>query len=53
VGDFGAYSFGLFHLAMITYWLQDPSKGKEETLAMLDRCLKFTTHLLKKGGWDW
>src|SRR5215204_4460193 len=23
VGDFGAYAFGLFHLAIITYWLQD------------------------------
>jgi len=53
VGDFGAYSFGLFHLAMITYWLQDRSKGKEATLAMLDRCLKISTHVLKKGGWDW
>jgi AcrR family transcriptional regulator len=53
VGDLGAYSFGLFHLAMITYWLQDRSKGKEATLATLDRCLKIATHLLKKGDWDW
>ena len=53
VGDLGAYAFALFHLAMITYWLQDRSPGKEETLAMLDRCLKMATHLLKKGGWDW
>src|SRR5437588_5184588 len=53
VGYIGAYAFALFHLAMITYWLQDRSPGKEQTLAMLDRCLKLATHLLKKGGWDW
>ena len=53
VGDIGAYAFGIFHLAMITYWLQDRSAGKEQTLALLDRCLKLATHLLKKGGWDW
>jgi AcrR family transcriptional regulator len=53
VGDFGAYAFGLFHLAMITYWLQDVSPGKEATLAMLDRCLKISTHFLRKGNWEW
>ena len=53
VGDIGAYAFGIFHLAMITYWLQDRSPGKEQTLALLDRCLKLATHLLKTGGWDW
>jgi hypothetical protein len=52
-GDFGAYAFGLLHLAMITYWLQDGSRGKEQTLALLDRCLKMGTHFLKKGGWEW
>ncbi len=52
-GDFGAYSFGLLHLAMITYWLQDHSRGKEQTLALLDRILKMGTHFLKKGGWEW
>jgi AcrR family transcriptional regulator len=53
VGDFGAYAFGLLHLAMITYWLQDGSRGKEQTLALLDRCLKMGTHFLKNGGWEW
>jgi AcrR family transcriptional regulator len=53
LGDFGAYAFGLFHLAVITYWLQDRSSGKEETLALLDRCLLVATRLLLKGGWDW
>jgi AcrR family transcriptional regulator len=52
-GDFGAYAFGLLHLAMITYWLQDRSRGKEQTLALLDRCLKMGTHFLKTGGWEW
>jgi AcrR family transcriptional regulator len=53
VGDFGAYAFGLFHLAIVTHWLRDRSRGKEQTLALLDRCLKLGAHVLKKGGWDW
>ncbi len=53
LGDLGAYGFALFHLAVITYWLQDRSAGKENTLALLDRCLKLATHTLRKGGWDW
>jgi AcrR family transcriptional regulator len=53
LGDFGAYAFHLFHLAIITYWLQDPSRGKEQTLALLDRCLKLADRILRKGGWDW
>ena len=52
-GDFGAYAFGLFHMAMLTYWLRDCSRGKEQTLALLDRCLKMGTHFLNKGGWEW
>jgi AcrR family transcriptional regulator len=53
LGDLGAYGFAVFHLALLTYWLQDPSPGKENTLALLDRCLKLATHALRKGGWDW
>lgn len=53
VGDAGAYAFAVFHLAMITYWLQDRSKGKEATLATLDRGLKLATNVLRKGGWEW
>jgi len=53
LGDLGAYGFALFHLAVITYWLQDRSPGKENTLALLDRCLKLATHALRKGGWEW
>ena len=53
VGDMGAHAFGVFQLAVISYWLQDASRGKEQTLALLDRCLKLAVHFLKKGGWDW
>ena len=53
LGDLGAYAFGLFHLAMITHWLQDDSPRKEDTLALLDRSLKIATKFLRKGGWDW
>src|SRR4051812_41490737 len=53
LGDFGAYAFGLFQLAILTHWLQDKSPGKEQTLALLDRCLKMATHFLRNGGWNW
>jgi len=54
VGDFGAYAFGLFQLAILTHWLRDPSPGKEQTLALLDRSLKLGTHFLRhNGGWNW
>jgi AcrR family transcriptional regulator len=53
VGDFGAYAFGLFHLAMGMHWLRDGSRGKEQTLALMDRCLKLGAHFLKKKGWEW
>jgi AcrR family transcriptional regulator len=53
VGDLGAFGFGLYHLAVITYWLQDDSPGKENTLALLDRSLKLATRFIVKGGWDW
>jgi len=53
IGDFGAHAFGLFHLAMMTHWLRDRSRGKQQTLALLDRCLKLASHFLNKRGWDW
>ena len=53
LGDLGAYAFRLFHSAIISYWLQDCSQGKEQTLALLDRCLKLSGRILRKGGWDW
>jgi AcrR family transcriptional regulator len=54
VGDFGAYGFGVFHGAILTYWLRDHSPGKQQTLALLDRVLKLTSHFLRHGGgWEW
>ena len=53
VGDLGAYAFGLFQLAILTHWLRDQSRGKEQTPALLDRCLKMATHFLRNAGWNW
>ena len=53
LGDAGAYTFGVFHLAIITYWLQDRSPAKENTMALLDRCLTLAAKVLRKGGWEW
>ena len=60
LGDLSAYAFGLFHFAMITYWLQDSSRGKERTLALLDRSLKVGDSILKiadsvlgRRNWKW
>jgi AcrR family transcriptional regulator len=52
-GDLGAYGFGLFQLAILTHWLRDRSENKEETLALLDRCLSMATTFIQKGGWEW
>ncbi len=54
VGDLGAWAFGLFHVGILTYWLHDESQGKERTLALLDRSLKFARAILRRGGdWNW
>jgi AcrR family transcriptional regulator len=53
VGALGAYAVGLFYMGMVTHWLQDGSRGKQKTLALLDRALKLGTQVLKKGGWEW
>lgn len=53
VGDLGAYAVGLFYLGMVAHWLQDTSRGKQKTLALLDRVLSLGTQVLKKGGWEW
>jgi AcrR family transcriptional regulator len=53
VGDFGAYGVGLFYLGIVTHWLQDASRGKQRTLALLDRALKVGTKILRSGGWEW
>jgi AcrR family transcriptional regulator len=54
LGDLGAWAFGLFHVGILTYWLHDVSRGKERTLALLDRSLKFARAILRRGGdWNW
>ena len=54
VGDLGAWAFGLFHVGILTFWLNDQSRGKERTLALLDRSLKFARAVLRRGGdWNW
>lgn len=53
VGDLGAYAVGVFYIGIVTHWLHDASRGKQKTLALLDRSLTLATRVLKKGGWDW
>ena len=53
VGELGAYAVGLFYVGIVLHWLHDPSRGKQKTLALLDRSLTIGTRALKKGAWDW
>jgi len=53
VGDLGAYGFGIFYFGILTFWLQDDSRGKQKTLALLDRALSFGSKALRKGAWEW
>src|SRR5690242_10870621 len=53
IGELGAYCVGLFYMGMVLHWLHDPSRGKQKTLALLDRSLNLASRVLKKGAWDW
>jgi len=53
LGEFGVYALGLGFLAVVTYWLNDRSEGKENTMALLDRALTLGSHVLRQGGWEW
>jgi AcrR family transcriptional regulator len=53
LGSLGAYAVGLFYIGIVTHWLHDGSRGKQKTLALLDRALNFGTRILNKGGWEW
>ncbi len=53
VGALGAYAVGLFYMGIVTHWLQDRSRGKQKTLAVLDRALSIGTQVLKKGTSEW
>jgi AcrR family transcriptional regulator len=53
VGGLGAYAVGLFYLGIVAFWLQDRSRGKQRTLALLDRALNLGAQLVKRGSWEW
>ena len=53
VGELGAYGVGLFYLGIVAHWLQDSSRGKQKTLALLDRVLSLGTKVLRQGVWEW
>ena len=53
LGNFGPYAVGIFFFGILTHWLHDPSEGKEDTMALMDRSLSLATHFLNQGGWEW
>jgi len=53
VGELGAYAVGLFYISIVLHWLHDTSRGKQKTLALLDRSLTLATRILQKGDWEW
>jgi AcrR family transcriptional regulator len=53
VGQLGAYAVGLFYVGIVLHWLHDPSRGKQKTLALLDRSLNLASQIAKKGAWEW
>ena len=42
--------FWIYYLGILLYWLNDASKGKQHTLALLDRSLKLGVAMLRKGS---
>jgi AcrR family transcriptional regulator len=53
VGELGAYAVGIFYLGVVAFWLNDVSRGKQKTLALLDRALNVGSRMVKRGGWEW
>ncbi len=43
-------AFWIYYLGILLYWLNDSSKGKQHTLALLDRSLKLGVAMLRKGS---
>jgi len=41
-------AFWVFYIALLLYWLNDTSPGKQSTLAFLDRSLRLGVHLLEQ-----
>jgi AcrR family transcriptional regulator len=42
-------AFWIYYLGVVLYWLNDPSRGKQHTLAFLDRSLTMGVRLLIRG----
>jgi AcrR family transcriptional regulator len=42
--------FWIYYLGILLYWLNDSSKGKQHTLALLDRSLKIGVGILRQGS---
>ena len=40
--------FWIYYLGVLLYWLHDPSPGKQQTLAFLDRSLKIGVAVLRQ-----
>ena len=52
VSPFAAWAplaFWIFYLGVVLYWLNDPSRGKQHTLAFLDRSLTMGVRVLIRG----
>ena len=43
-------AFWIFYLGVLLYWLHDGSPAKQNTLAFLDRSLRFGATFLREGG---
>lgn len=43
-------AFWIYYVGILLYWLNDPSKGKQHTLALLDRSLTLGVAMLRKGS---
>jgi hypothetical protein len=40
----------VFYIALLLYWLSDGSRGKESTLAFLDRSLRIGVAVLRESA---
>jgi AcrR family transcriptional regulator len=43
-------AFWVFYIALLLYWLNDTSPGKQSTLSLLDRSLRLGVHLLEQDA---
>jgi hypothetical protein len=43
-------AFWVFYIALLLYWLNDTSAGKQSTLSLLDRSLRLGVHLLEQDA---